>query len=156
MEPQNKKIVTVTGFVFIVLITGFALLEMKLKPFPQLFMMGYAVIALIFSYSEFKYGFKLMFYLLLGCLLLFGYFNVSERIIDFFNPCWDIRVLPDGRIIKRRNSPLFEAAIITLILTPVSIFFYRKVRSRVSTLEAPAVVIFLIVTTVIFFINEVF
>lgn len=130
-----KKVKVISVIIFgLLLILGVALFQPQLKSNPQLVMVLfglYSSVALISNYQRIG---KFLFNILLGVLLYINYFAIGAKLKVWMwpNAGW---VELDGEMRRVMDMSWLLVILIALILAPITVITYNKLKLRFKISE---------------------
>lgn len=147
---ENNKSNLAAVFLLLLLLVVSGVMQTKLKSLPQIFMIIFGVITLLFSLSKFEKIFSVLFYFLVGVLLSFGIFYVTVWILN----C----VFPESNIVEMEGEKRYVMNMlwlwgipVSLIFTPLILFKFYQLKREDKKMEMIFLTLFLIMTILIFF-----
>jgi hypothetical protein len=136
MQPRNLAIFKyVSIIIFIALLCGMAYNQAHLKLDPQVYLIGFTFLTLIFAYTKLWETAMVLFTILLGVILFTNYF----RVFAFLS----------------RDHLGIASMIYASLLTVVTLFLYFKYYPRQRVLEKLFTWAFLVLSIIIFVIYEI-
>ncbi|SEL31370.1 hypothetical protein SAMN04488505_10213 [Chitinophaga rupis] len=130
------------GLGFAGLLIGSAYIQTDLKNKPQIFMLLFGALTLISFFTKYETVSTTLLYLLLGALLFMDY--------CFFT------IWIDGIISIHPDWTGIYGMLTGLILSPLTILFYHKIKRRNRKMEVAVITIFMFVTAIIYVKYELF
>jgi len=108
-------------------------MQMQLKNKPQVFMLLLGVLTLISFFTKYKTISTILLYMLLATLLYMTYFSLTYLVITGSDDWLGIYGIMTG-----------------LILSPLTILLYHKMKRRNKKMEVAVTAIFVFVTTLVY------
>ncbi|HEY8917807.1 MAG TPA: hypothetical protein VIM87_15290 [Chitinophaga sp.] len=130
---KNNLSNLLTGLAFAGLLIGSAHMQMQLKNKPQVFMLLLGVLTLISFFTKYKTISTILLYMLLATLLYMTYFSLTYLVITGSDDWLGIYGIMTG-----------------LILSPLTILLYHKMKRRNKKMEVAVTAIFVFVTTLVY------
>lgn len=150
---NERKLNIFIGLFFVVLLIGMGILQTHLKSKPQILMLIFGLITLISFILKLPKTSTWLFYILIGTMLFVSYFTLVDKIIDFLNPNrgW---VEYQGERYRVMDMNWIWGVFFGFILSPLTIILYHKKKLRNRSLEIGLLTFFLVITSVIYIVNE--
>jgi len=147
------RMFAVPAIVFITALTGMGITQTHLKGMPQLVMMAFGVITLLFLIAKPPFRVRFFFYILLAFTLYFAYYMIVNAIANWINPN-DGVIMVDGvpRRVMQRNW--LWGWCLGFILSAGSVWWYYRRKQKSKALELGFTILFLLITAVIYVIYE--
>ena len=145
----------VIGLLFVGLVIGTAMMQGHLKSGPQLLMLVFALIVLASLLAGKHFKTPVLFYLFIGAMVFTNVFMLTTHLANVINP--DIGWIVDSNGVRQRvmNMTWIWGVLSGLILAPLAILAYHKFIKRQPILEISTVVLFLVLTTMVYVQHEI-
>lgn len=146
---RNKPGFT-TAFLLLLILVISGVMQVRLKSFPQVFIIVFSVITLLSFLQKYKNISKILFFSLVGTLLSFGIFITTVWFLNF--------VFPESNVIDVNGEEKYVTNMmwvfgipVALIVTPLVLFYYHKFNKENTKMEILFLVLFIILTSINFF-----
>jgi hypothetical protein len=144
-----------TGLFFAGLIIGTGVMQTQLKNGVQVYMLLFGVVTLASLVAKQPFKTSIPFYILLGAMLYVNSFIMTNVLVDILNP-------DDGQFVDTTTGERHRVmqmnwvwgVLAGFVLTPLALIIYHK-SQRNKVLEISLTAIFILVTAIIYIINEV-